>query len=83
MDAEFHGDRLTMMDELELSDLAVREAAIDEEETMFNPDEHPKAPHPKEEGITDHDGANEVDLMIDSQPIELELGLEDADIDVV
>lgn len=83
MDAEFRGDRLTMMDELELSDLGVREAAIDEEETMFNPDVHPKVPDAKEEGVTDMDGEQTVDLMTDTPPIELELGLADADVDVV
>lgn len=57
-------------DELEMMDLNVEHASVDEEQTIFDPDTHPKPPHPKEEGITDVDGRRSVDVMIDTPAID-------------
>jgi len=62
--------RLTPMDELELSDLHVKEAGLDEEQTMFDPNEHPKPPDKDEEGTTDMDGERVVDIQEETPPID-------------
>lgn len=67
--------RMSPMDELELMDLQVEHAAIDEERTMFDPDAHPKLPHPKEEGVTDLGGTRTVDVMADTPAVDDVLGV--------
>jgi len=54
---------LSPLDEIERMDLAVEQAARDEEMTMFDPNTHPKPPHPKEEGVTDLAGRCTVDIQ--------------------
>lgn len=58
------------LDELEMMDINVEQAALDEEQTMFDPDAHPRLPHPKEEAVTDLDGTRQVDVMVDTPPID-------------
>lgn len=59
-----------LLDELERADLAVEAQGIEEERTMFDPKEPPKAPHPREEGITSLDGSREVDLQRDTMNLD-------------
>lgn len=61
---------MSPFDEIERMDIKVEHAALDEEQTMFDPDVHPKLPHPKEEGTTDLDGKRNVDVMVDTPPID-------------
>lgn len=78
-------EEMNMMDELELSDLRVREAGIDEEQTMFDPETHPKAfkgMADPSEPTADHDGC-ECDVMLDTEPVELELGHHSNEFDVL
>ena len=74
------GDSLTPMERLELADLEVELAGLDEERTMFDPDVAPKPPSPKEEGVTDLEGKSR-DMMTDTPAVETEIGVEDVDID--
>lgn len=64
------------LDEIERMDIAVEQAGRDEDKTMFDPDTHPKKPHPKEEGVTCLDGTRSVDMMADTPPIDDVLGVD-------
>jgi len=70
------------MDDLELMDLQVEHAAMDEQVTMFDDGTHPKPPHPKEEAMTDRMGERSVDMMLDTPPVEntLETDLTERDL---
>jgi len=70
MEPDDPADELSPMDEIEMADLQVELAGLDEEQTMFDPDAPPKAPSPKEEGTTSLEGKKEVDLMDDTPPID-------------
>lgn len=47
---------LSPFEELAVMDHSVKLAALDEEQTCFDPDCHPKAPHSRESPVTDVDG---------------------------
>lgn len=70
IDLEAERRPMSPLEEIELMDLNVEHAAIDEERTMFDPGTHPKPPHSKEEGITDIDGRRNVDMMFDTPAID-------------
>jgi len=74
-------DDLPPMEELEMMDLQVEAAGLDEQRTMFDPDVAPRAPSPKEEGVTDVDG-HAVDLMADTPAVDLEVGVDDVGVDL-
>lgn len=81
--ADFSAD-MGPLDELEFVELQVEHAAMDEEQTMFDPDTHPTAPCAKEEGVTDVDGEKNVDVMRDTPPIDdLSLDVPDVGVDSV
>lgn len=61
---------LSPEEELELAELRLRAAGLDEEETAFAPDVHPKDPHPKEEPVTDDVGERVVDVQIDTPTVD-------------
>lgn len=71
--------RLSPFDEMEMAELGVKQAELDEEATMFDPNVDPRSPHPKEEGVTDMDGDRIVDMQADTVNVDLpNLNLDDA-----
>lgn len=69
---EAHSAPRTMsaFEELEAVELQTELAAMDEWDTCFCPQTHPKPPHPKEEGVTDVDGVRTVDMMSDTPSLD-------------
>lgn len=59
--------------ELEISDERVALASEDERRTCFSPREHPKPPHARDEGVTDHTGSRLVDIEKDTPSVGAEL----------
>lgn len=59
---------LTVAQEIEMMDQAVRLAGLDEHKTQFDPETNPKPPHAKEEGVTDAEGQafEDVNPAVDS-----------------
>lgn len=74
--------RLSPIGELELMDVKVEQARVDEQKTMFDPDTHPKDLDQTEEAVTNEKGDRTVDLMSDTPSIddELEIGTDEDDV---
>ena len=70
MERDKRTEEMSPLDEIERADLQVELAGLDEEQTMFDPEVHPKPPSSKEEGTTDIDGDREVDIMRDTENID-------------
>lgn len=71
MDNRIGVDSLSPFDEMEMAELGVKQAELDEEAAMFDPDVNPRAPHPKEEGVTDMDGTRVVDMQEETRDVDL------------
>jgi hypothetical protein len=70
LDFTVEPDRLAPQDELELAEAGVLLAAADEEKRCFDPECHPKAPHPREEPVTSRDGSRVVDIQRDTTRVD-------------
>jgi len=74
---------LSPSDELALAEMRVRQAGIDEERTMYDPDTQPMPPQMAEEATTDSTGTETVDMQRDSPTVDdlTEFDLSTADLD--
>lgn len=61
---------LTPFDELELMDLHVGLASLDEEQTMFDPDTAPRTPRQSNEPIRDTRTEERIDIMLDTPAVD-------------
>jgi len=57
-------------DELEMVELGVKMAGLDEEQTMFDPDTAPKVPDVGSEATMHSDGAGPVDIQRDTPVVD-------------
>jgi len=56
--------------ELAAAEARWQAAELDEEATMWDPGTNPKAPHLKEEAVTDRDGTRSVDMQLDTARVD-------------